>query len=428
MVMILMMLSVLLCSFQCTEHAEPVLPPDENPPVEEKYAPVIIMASDMQSYPLYPSSAEQATMVPFSVMNLASDGRVLAQAEEGVSAEISNMGDGYRLTVIADNNFSGSSVVKIIASNGGADVEETVNFVTARLNVEKASIDATCEYAAYSIAVDSNVEFYVESEADWISVEARDAYIHMTVSENTTGADREAVVVVSDINGILRSELKLIQNREEITIDTERAALIAIYNALGGENWNDSRGWCTDAPLNTWTGVMTKKINGEEHVHYLHIRCQDAVGEIPEEIGNLVYLSELWIIQEPGITGSIPESIRNLKRATDIRIAMTSISGDIPEALSELESLRSLALYDNNLTGNLPLWLARMPKLSSFSFSGNCLDGEVAEEITQAGWWTVLSQNTHEPMGNAQIAIGQKYPHRLWLPGHEDDIPTYSDR
>ncbi|CAN0320031.1 unnamed protein product, partial [Scytosiphon promiscuus] len=35
----------------------------------------------------------------------------------------------------------------------------------------------------------------------------------------------------------------------------DRHALIALYNATGGANWEDSTNWNTDADLSEWYGV-----------------------------------------------------------------------------------------------------------------------------------------------------------------------------
>ena len=38
---------------------------------------------------------------------------------------------------------------------------------------------------------------------------------------------------------------------------TDREALVALYNATDGENWNRSDNWLSDAPLGEWEGVTT---------------------------------------------------------------------------------------------------------------------------------------------------------------------------
>ena len=39
--------------------------------------------------------------------------------------------------------------------------------------------------------------------------------------------------------------------------ETDREALVALYNATDGENWDRSANWLSDAPLGEWEGVNT---------------------------------------------------------------------------------------------------------------------------------------------------------------------------
>ena len=38
---------------------------------------------------------------------------------------------------------------------------------------------------------------------------------------------------------------------------SDRAVLVALYNATGGPSWTNNSNWLTDAPLNDWHGVLT---------------------------------------------------------------------------------------------------------------------------------------------------------------------------
>ena len=40
-------------------------------------------------------------------------------------------------------------------------------------------------------------------------------------------------------------------------MDSDRAALVALYEATDGPNWVDNGNWLTDAPLGEWYGVDT---------------------------------------------------------------------------------------------------------------------------------------------------------------------------
>ena len=45
----------------------------------------------------------------------------------------------------------------------------------------------------------------------------------------------------------------------------EREALIAIYKALDGDNWDYNDNWCSDKPLSEWEGVHTLTTEFDVH-------------------------------------------------------------------------------------------------------------------------------------------------------------------
>ena len=81
------------------------------------------------------------------------------------------------------------------------------------------------------------------------------------------------------------------------SVAEDREALIAVYNALDGLNWEQQGNWLSDAPLGEWSGVTTDE-NGR--VIWLRIggggSGQALSGEIPPELGNLgaLTVSEPW--------------------------------------------------------------------------------------------------------------------------------------
>ena len=66
--------------------------------------------------------------------------------------------------------------------------------------------------------------------------------------------------------------------------ETDREALVAIYNATDGENWNRSDNWLSDAPLGEWSRVTT---NDDGRVTVLTLISNELSGEIPPELDNL---------------------------------------------------------------------------------------------------------------------------------------------
>lgn len=109
--------------------------------------------------------------------------------------------------------------------------------------------------------------------------------------------------------------------------NTDRDALVALYDSAGGDGWTRSDNWGTSAPLGDWYGVTT---DATGRVTALWLYENNLRGTIPAAVGGLVRLEVLALFREPGLTGPIP-----------------------PE-LGSLANLRLLALGGNTLTGAIP--------------------------------------------------------------------------
>ena len=89
----------------------------------------------------------------------------------------------------------------------------------------------------------------------------------------------------------------------------EREALIAIYNATGGDNWSNNTGWngaagteCDWAGVTCSSGVVTKLVfSGGWYFS----------GSLPPEFGNLTGLTELDLRGAGSRQGSIPAELGN---------------------------------------------------------------------------------------------------------------------
>eukprot|EP00752_Nemacystus_decipiens_P007102 g6364.t1 len=74
---------------------------------------------------------------------------------------------------------------------------------------------------------------------------------------------------------------------------TDRAALVALYNATDGANWTDRTKWKTDAPLGQWNGV---EVNDQGRVVKLILFANNLKGDIPPELGALSELRQLSLV------------------------------------------------------------------------------------------------------------------------------------
>ena len=103
--------------------------------------------------------------------------------------------------------------------------------------------------------------------------------------------------------------------------ETDREALVALYNATNGENWFESDNWLSDAPLGEWYGVNT---NDDGRVIALDLNFNGLSGEIPAELGSLSHLVRL-------------------------SLGGNSLSGEIPAELGSLSNLRELGSLHQQL-------------------------------------------------------------------------------
>ena len=142
------------------------------------------------------------------------------------------------------------------------------------------------------------------------------------------------------------------------TSETDRAALVALYNATDGPDWYESQNWLSDRPLGDWYGVRTSK---DGRVTRLDLADTNLNGEIPSELGNLSSLTRL-------------------------DLSNNQLDGEIPVTLGALWDLQTLDVRDNRLDGSVPAWLGELPNLRRLELQGNRLTGaapKLASERTR---------------------------------------------
>ena len=96
--------------------------------------------------------------------------------------------------------------------------------------------------------------------------------------------------------------------------ETDREALVALYNATDGLNWRYSADWLRDAPLGDWGGVTT---NDDGRVTELELEYNNLLGEIPPELGSLSNLTHLRLLFND-LSGCVPSSLEDQLTYSDL--------------------------------------------------------------------------------------------------------------
>ncbi len=179
-------------------------------------------------------------------------------------------------------------------------------------------------------------------------------------------------------------------------------ALVALFNATNGTDWNHNDGWLKDS-VYKWYGVtldangrvtelalVSNNLNGYippeigllTEMIDLNLSVNHLTGHLPEEIGNLTKLTDLYLLSN-NLEGKIPASIGNLVNLQYLRLSSNQLSDTIPSQLGNLTNLISLELDNNNLSGQIPEALANIGGLQHLNLSYNQLSGTIPPVLSK---------------------------------------------
>ncbi len=174
--------------------------------------------------------------------------------------------------------------------------------------------------------------------------------------------------------------------RAQGTVATDRAALVALYNATSGANWTTSTNWTTTEPLSTWHGVTT---DAAGRVTILRLSANGLSGEIPAELGGLTNLQRLFLYDNM-LSGEIPAELGNLTNLKFLYLFSNALSGEIPAELGDLAELQVLDLFQNQLSGEIPAELGGLTNLQRLFLYNNELSGPLPLTLSALSQLSVL--------------------------------------
>lgn len=187
-----------------------------------------------------------------------------------------------------------------------------------------------------------------------------------------------------------------------VIVSKDRAALVAIYNALGGPDWENSANWASSFPISAWHGVT---VSPDDRVTELNLWGNGLSGVLPAALGDL---DELRILDLGGnsITGNIPGAVGQLRNLEEFRIAHANLSGEIPASLGNFPKLRILALGMNDLSGSIPSSLGNLVNLEGLWLYENALSGEIPGSIGRLETLVTLSLDSNRLTGSIPSEMG----------------------
>ncbi|XP_011009849.1 PREDICTED: probable LRR receptor-like serine/threonine-protein kinase At4g36180 isoform X3 [Populus euphratica] len=116
----------------------------------------------------------------------------------------------------------------------------------------------------------------------------------------------------------------------------------------------------------------------------IDLSCNNFIGEIPPEIGNLSMIKVLNLSHN-SLTGPIPPTFSNLKEIESLDLSYNKLDGEIPPHLIELFYLEFFNVAHNNLSGKTPARVAQFATFEKSCYKDNpFLCGEPLPKICSA--------------------------------------------
>ena len=164
----------------------------------------------------------------------------------------------------------------------------------------------------------------------------------------------------------------------------ERAALIAFYNAAGGDAWWRNTGWKAEpleldgfGPIGSEGNWMGITVSGD-HVTEIEMYEIHLNGHISPRLGDLDYLERLrlggtiYVAVWQGMGGTIPPELGRLNNLKHLDLSFNWLGGYIPAELGNLSNLEYINLSNNMLAG-IPPELGNLDRLKYIDLSSNQL-------------------------------------------------------
>ena len=313
-------------------------------------------------------------------------------------------GDASVATVSAQGLVTAvrNGVARITATSGSASagidvrvMQEAGSIVIEPMAVMLMSIGETVQLTA--TVLDGNGQPVVGAALTWQSGDASVASID---AGGLVTALSNGVARIMATSGSASESVEItVQAR---TPSPDRDVLIALYNALDGENWTNNTNWLSDKPLGNWYGVSVDSVG---RVVNLELFENNLKGTIPPAVGRLVKLQTLFLYGN-SLEGIIPPEIGLLRNLRRLILSGNQLTGNIPAELGNLVNLLSLKLAANNLSGTIPVELGNLINVYYLSLLGNELTGSIPAEFGNLSSLSVLKLEINRLSGRIPAELG----------------------
>jgi Leucine-rich repeat (LRR) protein len=302
-----------------------------------------------------------------------------------------------RTTLVTHNGFRGLIALALVlaASSACDDPVPPPEPTSITLNLTELTFTAEGETSQLTAQVyDQNGQLMAGQTVAWSTNAGTVASVDQTGLVRAEGAGTARITATA---GTASASAAV-----TVVLDPDRMALIALYDAAGGEGWGNNGQWLSEAPLGSWFGVET---DADGRVTGLNLRSNGLAGTLPPEIGNLTELRELRLHYNH-LSGTIPSELGNLTRLRELLLYQNGFSGTVPPVLGDLTELIELDLSYNDLSGTIPSELGNLVQLRELFLEYSGVAGAIPPEIGNLTALTLLWLQGNELSGSIPPELG----------------------
>lgn len=341
-------------------------------------------------------SGEEFTEIKFEV-NSDTPWRAFTKSTENWSTVLTKKGGGNgsgTLLVSKNETLESRAMYVYVQSVNYPTLKDSVkvnqlgrpvNLTVVSPNNKKLMLDG--DESKFVFTVKGDGKWKIENSADWLTLEQTeyegDANVFVTVSSTTTGRSAQLTIrsiAQPDKMDVLAIDQQVIPSGRM----KDSLALVAIYQATGGEHWDYP--WKFELPLSekNWPGIFMDEINGEFRVIDLSLLSFKLEGSLPNEIGWLSEVTKIKV-QNNKLSGALPASLNRLTNLTHLYLSNNQFSGEFPD-LSALQKLTWIEMNFNRFEGEFPASFLLLPKLNTLKMQYNNFDPNTCVPARFAGW------------------------------------------
>ncbi|GLU06074.1 hypothetical protein SLE2022_231370 [Rubroshorea leprosula] len=176
---------------------------------------------------------------------------------------------------------------------------------------------------------------------------------------------------------------------------------VVVLNALKDVCKNLPPNWSGSDPCGDgWVGIECT----DSRVTSITLANMGLEGQVFSEIPSLNELQTLDLSYNKGLTGSLPASIRDLTKLTNLNLIGCGFTGAIPDMIGNLQQLIMLSLNSNRFRGQIPPSIGNLSKLYWLDLADNQLEGPIPVSDGTTPGLDKLVHTSHFHLGQNKLS------------------------